>query len=1021
MGYQQKSYKKFVATAATATLVASAIVPVASAAGFKDVPADNEFAPFINALVDEGIINGYASDNTFRPSNKLTRGQVAIMLGRWLENNGEIVPADWNTVQRFNDVPVNATTASGKELAKYAALVKETGVFTGVLGSLNPGQNITRENMAVVLDRVATAVTGFSLVEVAEEIEDVTVADLDKAQAAYQDEIQALADLEITTVSNFRPKEQVSRAQFAKFLYTTFEVIEEILATPEVTVDTLQADIDAVAKALPTVESITTVENAEAAKTAVTTAKAELEKIKAAIEKADLTEEEVATLNKAITAVETTMNGLVSKADQVIEDAKTFAVSGVEAVNAKQVLVKFSHVVGTGAATEANYGVSTAASSVNNVVADAEVQADGKSVLLTLTDAYKVETDLVVTVDGIYKKDSIKEQIKRFSGVVTVNDTTAPTIKSIVSTTNTNAAQVVTVTFSEPLTALPTLKVNGAVATGTLSNNNTTVTITGLNLSADKAHTLEVLNLTDYADNNVVYTTQNFTVTKDASSATGKAAVVSDNKVQVTFDKAVNQASLANVDILRYDSATKSYTPVSFDSTTPYALDKTGKVATFYVADSEKTNFFGLNDSTENLIVKVKSGVLDTAGNQVTTFEQTVVANQDVTGPALDSITYDKNSKGEATKLYFHFNEELTTAATALVDGDIVVTDLATNTKVAFADVFGANNTVSVATDGKTLVVAPEAVASVTNKLKSGKYAFTVKPALVKDTAFAKNDNKEATKSVDFGAVANEVTVTGTTINAATDVDNKLTVTFSKPVTAASAINPANYSINGKALPIDTVISVNAAGTNATFTLPANTVEKSDGAAVLTITGIKAQDSSATFKTYVSAINALDNTAPTAKGSVLANGKIQVTFSEAVTAAAADFSSLTINGKVLATTGTAPTTVNAVPTTLVDGTSAVIIDVQAKTQDNSASTGFSYLYIDVDGDDTLDFTKDIVLSQVTGVPNAQWTAVADLNLVNTVEVVLPTTPATKDNSTLNNAQTGNTAGNKLAGGVIKVK
>lgn len=1020
MGYQQKSYKKFVATAATATLVASAIVPVASAAGFSDVSENSEFAPFINALVEEGIINGYASDNTFRPNNKLTRGQVAIMLGRWLENNGEIVPTDWNTVQRFNDVPVNATTASGKELAKYAALVKETGVFTGVLGSLNPGQNITRENMAVVLDRVASAVTGFSLVEVAEEIEDVTVADLNTAQAAYQDEIQALADLGITTVSNFRPKEQVSRAQFAKFLYTTFEVIEEVLATP-VTVEELQADIDAVAKTLPTVDSITTVENAEAAKVAVTAAKAELEKIKTAITEAELTEEEVAELNKAITAVETTMNSLVSKADQVIEDAKTFAVSSVEAVNAKQILVKFNQTVGTGAATATNYGVSTTANSVTNPVVDAEVQADGKSVLLTLTDAYKVETDLVVTVDGIYKKDSIKEQIKRFSGVVTVNDTTAPSIKSIVSTTNTNAAQVVTVTFSEPLTALPTLKVNGAVATGTLSNNNTTVTITGLNLSADKAHTLEVLNLNDYADNNVVYTTQNFTVTKDASSATGKATVVSDNKVQVTFDKAVNQASLANVDILRYDSATKSYTPVLFDSTTPYVLDKTGKVATFYVADSEKTNFFGLNDSTENLIVKVKSGVLDTAGNQVTTFEQTVVATQDVTGPALDSITYDKNSKGEVTKLFFHFNEELTTAANALVDGDIVVTDLATNTKVAFADVFGTNNTVSVATDGKTLVVAPEAVASVTNKLKSGKYAFTVKPALVKDTAFAQNDNKEATKSVDFGAVTNEVTVTGTTINAATAVDNKLTVTFSKPVTAASAINPANYSINGKALPTDTVISVDAAGTNATFTLPANTVEKSDGAAVLTITGIKAQDSSATFKTYVSAINALDNTAPTAKGSVLANGKIQVTFSEAVTAAAADFSALTINGKVLATTGTAPTTVNAAPTTLVDGTSAVIIDVEAKTQDNSASTGFSYLYIDVDGDDTLDFTKDIVLSQVTGAPNAQWTTVADLNLVNTVEVVLPTTPATTDSSTLNNAQTGNTAGNKLAGGVIKVK
>lgn len=237
MGYQQKSYKKFVATAATATLVASAIVPVASAAGFSDVPADNEFATYINALVDQGIINGYASDNTFRPGNKLTRGQVAIMLGRWLENNGATVPADWATNSRFEDV-----SSSNEELAKYAALVKDAGVFTGVNGKLNPSQNITRENMAVVLDRVAEEVAGVSLVELAKEIEDVKVEDLATAQTAYQEQIQALADLKITTVSNFRPKEQLTRAQFAKFLYTSIEIIEEAAATPtEVAVESVTA------------------------------------------------------------------------------------------------------------------------------------------------------------------------------------------------------------------------------------------------------------------------------------------------------------------------------------------------------------------------------------------------------------------------------------------------------------------------------------------------------------------------------------------------------------------------------------------------------------------------------------------------------------------------------------------------------------------------------------------------------------------------------------------------------------
>ncbi len=85
MANQPKKYKKFVATAATATLVASAIVPVASAKSFSDVAENNEFQPFIDALSDTGVINGYP-DGTFKPGAKLTRGQVVKMLGRWVES-----------------------------------------------------------------------------------------------------------------------------------------------------------------------------------------------------------------------------------------------------------------------------------------------------------------------------------------------------------------------------------------------------------------------------------------------------------------------------------------------------------------------------------------------------------------------------------------------------------------------------------------------------------------------------------------------------------------------------------------------------------------------------------------------------------------------------------------------------------------------------------------------------------------------------------------------------------------------
>ncbi|MBB5149828.1 S-layer homology domain-containing protein [Ureibacillus thermosphaericus] len=214
MANQPKKYKKFVATAATATLVASAIVPVASAASFTDVPGDHEFNQYINELVEAGIIKGYP-DGTFGLHKQLKRSDVVKMLGRYLEANGVEVPADWATVQRFSDVPV---TAQDQELVKYAALVKDAGVFTGSNGKLNYTQNIQRQQMAKVLNNAYEKINGKSLIDLAAEIEDVKVADLDKAFDEFRPYIQALADLKITTVENFRPADAVTRGQFAKFL-----------------------------------------------------------------------------------------------------------------------------------------------------------------------------------------------------------------------------------------------------------------------------------------------------------------------------------------------------------------------------------------------------------------------------------------------------------------------------------------------------------------------------------------------------------------------------------------------------------------------------------------------------------------------------------------------------------------------------------------------------------------------------------------------------------------------------------
>lgn len=225
MANQPKKYKKFVATAATATLVAAAIVPVASAAGFTDVKGSSH-EEAINALAEAGIINGYA-DGTFKPNQDVNRGQVVKLLGRWLETEGYEAPADWETKQYFKDLPLTAE----KELLKYAALSKEAGVFAGSNGNLNYTQKMQRQQMAVVLVRAINEIYGLDLVkEYKAEKFTSEIADLDKAFSAEQREaITALEYAELTNVTTlpgkkFNPANSITRGQFASFLYRTINI-----------------------------------------------------------------------------------------------------------------------------------------------------------------------------------------------------------------------------------------------------------------------------------------------------------------------------------------------------------------------------------------------------------------------------------------------------------------------------------------------------------------------------------------------------------------------------------------------------------------------------------------------------------------------------------------------------------------------------------------------------------------------------------------------------------------------------
>lgn len=220
--------KKFLVSATTAALVASAVVPVASATNFTDIDKTGDHKENILALADAGIINGYPG-GLFKPGQNVTRGNVVKILGKWLEKQGKTIPKDALEKARFTDLPV---TIKDQELVKYAALVKDANVFTGANGVLNQADSMSREHMSLVLKRVITEVYGLDAVKLAKDANFKSeMTDISKLAQDRQDAIMALEYLEITkpVAGKYLPANKVQRMQFASFLKRTMDNVQQHL------------------------------------------------------------------------------------------------------------------------------------------------------------------------------------------------------------------------------------------------------------------------------------------------------------------------------------------------------------------------------------------------------------------------------------------------------------------------------------------------------------------------------------------------------------------------------------------------------------------------------------------------------------------------------------------------------------------------------------------------------------------------------------------------------------------------
>ncbi|WP_252503828.1 S-layer homology domain-containing protein [Sporosarcina sp. Marseille-Q4943] len=944
---QPKKYRNFMIGAASAALVATAVAPVASAAQFTDVKEDSTHAPAINALVEAGVINGY-TDGTFQPNKTLTRSDVVKMMGKWLVSLGYEVPTDYKTNPRFKD----HTSKTNDELLKYAALVKDNGVFNGYPdGTLGAGYDITRENMAIVLVRAYDAIHKTDLVTLVKETEfDKDVTDLAKAKAEARPYIDVLDYFDITNpvAPQFNPKNTTTRGQFASFLYKT-SIVE------------LEAEVDTEApKLVYDGEKTLNVEyGAEFTAPKVTAT----DNVDEEIEVTSVITNEA---GERLTAIDTKVPGTYkvtysavdaagNNAEElvvtvVVAEPANLEVASVEGINATQVEVKFNLPVdkatlfadGKSGEFKANVVSLTSLDNVQPGDLAGELSNDGKTLTITAANVLSKRYDVVI--DGL-KSYNGKDIVKYEKMVTIAADEKAPTITG----TEQISANKVKINFSEPVKAYSgaTLKyADGTTVTGASVTVDAGATSVIVDLSSDsvevnKQITITFIGLQDQAGN--LLTPNPATVTVVKQQVDGIKPTVSN--VTQTGAKTFNVKFTKDVVL----PTTQGVIDVNNLTVSGYDVSKIEKVSDSEYKVTVTTNLDGLQNVTVN------AGYKDLAGQTGEAITKVVTFVKDAAAPKATSVKVVNVDGVEYLEL--NFDKDVT-------EGDITVSG--SYTKDYVTTPVGSKTVAATyaSTSNKKVVRTPlNGFASV----EGGVYTLDVVSSTVNSLSGIAFDKTSTSFTRGKDVASNKTKLAAPVITQSSN--DTVTVTFTGQVDGASATDVANYKVDGAEVESATLGTFDAEANKQVVTLKLKAdSNKFTGTRNISVQNVKALGSSVTMDKYIeNTVSLTENVRPTVTKAVLtANNEITLTFSEnvydATNEAAADFELYIGENKVTATTlATENVAKDGAKNTLkltVSGTALTAADIAKGLTVKAAST------IDVkdEKDNALNFTS-VTVSQ----------------------------------------------------------
>lgn len=892
----QKKYKKFLTTAATATLVASAIVPAASAASFSDT-AGNTHERAIDALVSQGIISGYP-DGTFKPNRTLTRSDVVKLLGKYLVSQGYKIPSDYKTNMRFSDL----RSTSQDELLQYAALVKDNGVFNGSNGNLLPADPITRENMAVVLVRAYTNINNFDFLgHVMDQDFKEDVIDYNRAKAEARSAIRVLDFYNVTGVPNFNPKGNTTRGQFSSFLYKLLQVevpgeglkaIEVVDASTlkvtltdntehTVKLDTpLEAGKETPVKFTINGKQYATSVTYNVALTVKTAEATAANKLKVTL--SDNSEHEVTLENNLPENEETTVEFKIdgkdysAKVTYVVTEVK---VASVKALNGGQIEVNFNQRVDLPASLSsaqlANYVTVSAVDNSAVTLSRGQLSEDGRTLTISTNGAAALSGRYLVKVNNV--KNAAGTTVTPYDDVVNFGtDTVAPTL---ISTVNRDA-KTVRVTFSEPLRAFSNSSITFRLANGT---NVTGITgeiaagatyadfdlsnamVNGQPLAANTQVTATFAGLRDIAGN---FSTPNPLTTSFAmGGADGvKPTLTSISQTgpktfRLTFSERIQKPAIGDLELRLGNSAN--------------AITRIDAVP----GDDRSFTVTATNDLTGVYNIGTAAGktITDISG-ETNTFATTHSFTLDTAAPEVTSTTVTREGNFEYLNITLNKPVDLVDASRVTASGSYV--------KGGVTHSFsGAATALEYRENGNRAVVRVKLDDLLgTGDADNATYTVTLSFTEV-DSAYGVNTaNKVVTfpRTTDYSNNENVLTAPTVTTSAtdSTLTNNQVRLKFNHVLDATTASVASNYSIPNAKIANAQVLN-NALDTVVLTLAPNETT--TTGLRELTIRNVKAKDSIATQPNITTEVNLNENIRPVLNSAVFTSAnQIKLTFSENV-------------------------------------------------------------------------------------------------------------------------------------------